>query len=61
MHCCFVCRSGVTCCDGRSNSGNNLGNSATEVGTCKFNEYMFEESIEEAPGVNKLGEFTAQW
>jgi len=52
--------SGVTCCDGRSNSGNSLGSSATEVGNCKFNEYMFEREIEEAPGVSKMGEFTVQ-
>lgn len=55
-----VCRSGVTCCDSRGNSGNSLGSSALEVGTCKFNDYLFSTPIEEAPGVSKYGEFTAQ-
>lgn len=51
---------GATCCDARSHSGNSMGNSNIEVGTCKFRQYWFNEPVPEAPGVAKYGEFSVQ-
>jgi hypothetical protein len=51
----------VTCCDSRSHSGNSLGSSNIEVGTCKFQQFVFPTPINEAPGVSKYGEFEVQW
>jgi hypothetical protein len=59
--CAMCCRSGVTCCDSRSHSGNSLGSSNIEVGTCKFQQFVFSSPINEAPGVSKYGEFEVQW
>lgn len=58
-----TCRAGATCCDARSHSGNSMGNSNIEVGTCKFRQYWFpvDELVPEAPGVAKWGEFSVQW
>jgi hypothetical protein len=63
LRCALLRRSGVTCCDARSHSGNSMGNANIEVGNCKFLEQYFPEDqyVMEAPGVFKLGEFSVQW